>query len=78
MFGCTRYIVSMRIVGGNSGGPLLNAFGRIVGVAITGDVDQEKGYSPSDYGAIPIRYLKDFAVLRAIKEEPEPTTSSAL
>jgi S1-C subfamily serine protease len=78
MFGCTRYIVSMRIVAGNSGGPLLDAFGRVVGVAITGDVDQEKGYSPSDYGAIPIRYLNDFAVLRPVKDQPEPTRSSAL
>src|SRR5439155_9009127 len=33
MFGCTRYIVSMRIVEGNSGGPLLNGFGKVVGVA---------------------------------------------
>jgi RNA-directed DNA polymerase len=71
IFGCTRYIVSMRIVAGNSGGPLLNAFGRLVGVAITGDVDQEKGYSPADYAAIPIRYLNEFAVLRPPKETPE-------
>lgn len=55
IFGHTRYIVSMRIVAGNSGGPLLNAFRKVVFVAVTGDVDQEKGYSPADYGAIPIR-----------------------
>jgi S1-C subfamily serine protease len=71
IFGCTRYIVSMRIVAGNSGGPLLNAFGLAVGVAVTGDVDQKKGYSPADYGAIPIRYLRDFVVLRSPKLETE-------
>jgi hypothetical protein len=65
MFGYTRYIVSMRIVSGNSGGPLLNAFGKVVGVAVTGDVDQTKGYSPADYGAIPIRYLNEFALMRS-------------
>ena len=74
MFGCTRYIVSMRIVEGNSGGPLLNGFGKVVGVAITGDVDQTKGYSPADYGAIPIRYLRDFAVLRSSKEQTDTST----
>lgn len=63
LFGHTRYIVSMRIVAGNSGGPLLNAFGSVVGVAATGDVDQAKGYSPSDYGAIPIRYINELASL---------------
>ena len=71
LFGHTRYIVSMRIVAGNSGGPLLNAFGNVVGVAVTGDVDQEKGYSPVDYGAIPIRYLNDFALLRPQKAKTE-------
>jgi Reverse transcriptase (RNA-dependent DNA polymerase). len=73
MFGYTRYIVSMRIVAGNSGGPLLNAFGKVVGVAVTGDVDQEKGYSPADYGAIPIRYINEFAALRPHKDEPTPS-----
>ena len=75
LFGHTRYIVSMRIVAGNSGGPLLNAFGKVVGVAATGDVDQEKGYSPTDYGAIPIRYLNDFALLRPQKAESKTATS---
>jgi hypothetical protein len=74
-FGHTRYIVSMRIVAGNSGGPLLNAFGNVVGVAVTGDVDQEKGYSPADYGAIPIRYVKDFALMQP--QTVESKTSDA-
>jgi S1-C subfamily serine protease len=65
----------MRIVGGNSGGPLLNAFGKVVGVAITGDVDQTKGYSPADYGAIPIRYVKEFAIVRSPKEKTQATTA---
>jgi hypothetical protein len=54
---------------------LLNAFGKVVGVAATGDVDQEKGYSPTDYGAIPIRYLNDFALLRPQKAESKTATS---
>jgi S1-C subfamily serine protease len=64
LFGHTRYIVSMRIVGGNSGGPLLNAFGEVVGVAVTGDTRQSTGYDPRDYGAIPIGYLNTFAAMR--------------
>jgi RNA-directed DNA polymerase len=63
-FGFTRYIVSMRIVAGNSGGPLLDAYGRVVGVAATADVPQPKGYEPSDWGVVPIRYLKNFNLVR--------------
>lgn len=59
VFGYTRYLVSMRIVGGNSGGPLLNSKGEAIGVAVTGDVEQAAGYSPSDYGVIPIRFLTE-------------------
>jgi hypothetical protein len=64
-FGHTRYIVSMRIVGGNSGGPLLNAYGEVVGVAATGDTRQDRGYEPVDYGAIPIYHLRTFEAFRA-------------
>jgi retron-type reverse transcriptase len=63
-FGHTRYIVSMRIVGGNSGGPLLSAYGEAVGVAVTGDVRQDTGYVPIEYAAIPIYYLRTFEVMR--------------
>jgi len=71
-FGHTRYIVSMRIVGGNSGGPLLNAYGEVVGIAATGDTRQEGGYEPADYGAIPIYHLRTFDIIRRTPPAQEP------
>jgi V8-like Glu-specific endopeptidase len=70
IFGYSRYIVSMRIVGGNSGGPLLNAYGDVVGVAVTGDTRQDAGYDPRDWGAIPIGHLNSFAAMSRESNEP--------
>jgi RNA-directed DNA polymerase len=68
-FGFTRYIVSMRIVAGHSGGPLLDAYGRVVGIAATGDVAQDLGYRPEDWGVVPIRYLKHFSSVVAAHQD---------
>jgi RNA-directed DNA polymerase len=69
-FGHSRYLVSIRIVAGNSGGPLLDSYGQVVGVAVTGDVHQDKGYHPEDWGVVPIRYLKEFSTLKARGGQP--------
>ena len=64
-FGHGRLIISSRVVEGNSGGPLLDAYGNAVGVAVTGDSSQKTGYSPSDWAAVPIRYLNNFVSVQA-------------
>lgn len=69
-FGFTRYIISTRVVAGNSGGPLLDSTGNVVGVAATGDVDQKIGYHPNDWGAIPIRYLNEFEAVKTRQRTP--------
>lgn len=56
-FGNKRFNVSAQIYKGNSGGPVLNAEGKVVGIAVTGE--DRPGIKPPrvEYGVIPIELI---------------------
>jgi S1-C subfamily serine protease len=52
--GIRRILVDTPIVGGNSGGPVLDAHGRVVGVAVTGADRMEDAGETEYHGVVPI------------------------
>lgn len=56
--GIQRILVSMSIVAGNSGGPVLNSQGEVIGVAITGADRMEDAGRTENHGVVPIEALK--------------------
>lgn len=55
--GQDRILISPAIVGGNSGGPVLDSRNRVIGVAATGADKFENSAATADYGVIPIESL---------------------
>ena len=52
-----RYLLDKPIVTGNSGGPVIDMNGKVVGVAATGTSDMSKATPDEQFGVIPLGYL---------------------
>ncbi|MFZ0269363.1 reverse transcriptase domain-containing protein [Caulobacter sp.] len=55
--GVKRANISSPIIGGNSGGPVLSRYGRVVGVAVTGADTEKASFETEEHGVIPISAL---------------------
>ncbi len=53
-----KILVSTSIVKGNSGGPAVNAYNRVIGIAVTGSDRIETASETEDHGLIPIGAIK--------------------
>ncbi|BDA80154.1 hypothetical protein LPTSP3_g30840 [Leptospira kobayashii] len=58
--GVERILVDSGIVAGNSGGPILDLNGAVVGIAVTGAEDHDKLDVTENHSFIPIKYLLQF------------------
>ncbi len=57
--GIKRILLDSGIVAGNSGGPVFNKSGRVVGIAVTGAEDDGKLDQTENISFIPIRYIRE-------------------
>jgi len=55
--GIRRILTNAPIVGGTSGGPVIDASGKVIGVAVTGSDRMESAQATEDHGIIPIDAL---------------------
>ena len=56
-FSFRRYLLDKAIVVGNSGGPVIDMNGKVIGVAATGTSDRSDANPEDQFGVIPISYL---------------------
>jgi S1-C subfamily serine protease len=56
-FGFRRYLLDKPIVTGNSGGPVIDMNGKVIGVAATGTSDMSDGNPDDQFGVIPLVHL---------------------
>jgi len=58
VLGIRRMLVSMPLIAGNSGGPVLDSEFRVVGVAVTGADRMENAHRTEHHGVVPIEALQ--------------------
>jgi serine protease Do len=61
--GASLFLISARVKGGNSGGPVINNEGKLVGIVSSSPTGGEGGFDGLGYGAItPANYLDEFLI----------------
>jgi hypothetical protein len=66
-FGNRRYLLDKPIVVGNSGGPVIDMRGKVIGVAATGTNDRSDGNPDEQFGVIPVVLLRQLLALNERK-----------
>ena len=61
-FDFRRYLLDKAIVVGNSGGPVIDMNGKVIGVAATGTSDRSEGNPDDQFGVIPLTHLQKLLV----------------
>jgi RNA-directed DNA polymerase len=61
-FGFRRYLLDKPIVTGNSGGPVIDMSGKVIGIAATGTDDMSQGNPDSQFGVIPVTLLQELVL----------------
>lgn len=56
--GVRRILVSMPLIAGNSGGPILDSNSKVIGIAVTGADRMENAHQTEHHGVIPIETLQ--------------------
>jgi S1-C subfamily serine protease len=70
--GIRRFNISAAVVTGNSGGPVINRYRRVAGIAVTGTDDPSGGLAVEEHGVIPIGALQH--VIHQLDSPPPPTS----
>lgn len=56
--GIRRILVNIPLIAGNSGGPVIDKHGKVIGVAVTGADRMENSHRTENHGVIPVDALK--------------------